>query len=567
MRRGLWLLLVLAVMTWIGYALWSAGPRIPESAVLVLDLRGGLEEVPPRDAIDALLADGPALATVVLQLDKAAADARIAGAVLHIHSLALSYARIQELRDAMARFRASGKRAIALLDLVSFNATRELYLASAADEVYAVPGYRGPLAGLAGQYLSLGGFLAKLGIQVEFERVGEWKSAPETFALERMTEPARQQAREVVDGVFDQVVAGLAEARGLERRKVARLFDRAPAEPDALRDAGLIDGEADLAKAIELAGSSGAEPVDFEAYVQVDPTGLGLRSGPSIALVFADGNVIEGRGSRTQRFASDDLVEALETARDDDDIVGVVVRVNSPGGSSLAAEHVWRAIRSVREHKPVVVSMGDYAASGGYYVASAASAIVAQPATVTGSIGVFVMRPALAGLFEKLGIGSEIIARGEFASFAASDQPLTPFERERTRALVDSIYRDFLERVAEGRKLSQDRVDELGRGRVWLGARASELGLLDVQGGLHEAVSELKRLAGIPEHQDPARVVFPPPRGLGEALRELLRTEWRPALLQALLPDHLASPALRAMLRGASEGGISLLPSYWIEIH
>lgn len=567
MRRRLLPLIVLAVAIWIGYALWNAGPRIPESAVLVLDLGGSMQEIPPRDALEAMLAEGPALATLVLQLDKAAADQRIAGVMLHIRPLEISYARVQELRDAVKRFRSSGKRAVALLDVESFNATRELYLASAADEAYAVRGYVGPIAGLAGQYLSLGGLLAKLGVRVEYERIGKWKSAPEMFALERMTEPARQQAREVVDGVFEQVTRGIAEGRGLAPDQVARLIDRAPATADALIEARLIDGEADRERALDLAGPETDEHVDLETYVNVAPEPLGLRSGPKIALIFGDGQVVTGRGSRFRRFAADDLDEALDSARDDDEISGVVLRLNSPGGSALAAEQLWRAVRRVREKKPVVVSMSEYAASGGYYVASAANTIVAEPATITGSIGVFLMRPAFAGLFEKLGVESEVIARGEFARFLASDEPLSPFERERARAVVDAIYRDFVERVAEGRGMSQQDVDRIGQGRAWLGARAKQVGLVDVEGGLHEAVAELKQLAGIAEDQDPARVIYPAPRGLRDSLRDLIRSELRAELLHILLPERIAPRVLRLLLQAAGEEGALLLPAYWIEIY
>ena len=566
MRRFLGVVLVIIVVGMIAFSLFSAGPDVADESALVLELNGALEEVPAVDALAQLTARGPALPTMLLILEMAAADKRIQSVVLHVRALEAGYARIQELRNALLRVREAGTSVVAVLDIASLNATREYYLASAADKIFADPGYLGPIAGVAGQYVHLGGFFERIGIQWEYERVGPFKSAVEMFSEREMSEPAREMTEEIIGGVFDQIVRAIAERRAMSAEQVKQLIERAPATPRELVEAGLIDGIAGAQTALEEAGMGQLEEVEAEVYRNVSPQSLGLRTGPTIALVFGDGTIVQqGAGPFAPRFATDDVGEAMELAGNDEDVRAVVLRINSGGGSALASEQLWRVVREVRKKKPVVVSMSDAAASGGYYVASGASSIVAQPMTLTGSIGVFFMRPAFAGLYEKLDIGTEVIARGQHAAVAASDLPFTEEQRERTATYVGAIYGDFLERVAEGRRSSPEEIDSVGQGRVWLGSAALERGLVDELGGLHEAVQLAKRAVGLAEDEDPARVIFPPPRSVAEQLGDLLSADLGGALRARLLPFEL--PEILTWAWFPRRGEVAYLPTHWVQVH
>ncbi len=563
MRRLTLTVLFVLVAAGITWAMLTSGPRIADDSVLSLELGGEYEEAPPTDALSQFVARGPALPTLLLQFDKAAADERISGVLLHIRPLGIGWARIQELRAAILRLRESGKPVIALLDVASFNATRELLLASAASEVYVVPGYLGPLAGLAGEVVFLAGLLDKLGIQAEYERIGDYKSAPEMFASRSMSEPARANATALFDGLFSQIVADIATGRGLAPERVRELIDAAPGTADEVVAAGLADGVSSRHDALKLFKLDAAEEVELDTYLHVDPRDLGLRDGPAIALIFGDGTIVTGPGGRAQRFAADPVTEALESAGRNDEIEAIVLRVNSGGGSPLASEQIWNAVRRVQKLKPVVVSLADAAASGGYYVASAGDAIFAWPGTLTGSIGVFTLHFAYQRMYEKLDIGVERFTRGPFAGAGGGSAPMTPEQREREGDFVRSLYEEFVGRVAEGRGIDVVRVDRLGRGQVWLGDAALDHGLIDGLGGLHAAVEDAKLKAGIDASVDPRRIVFPGPRGLRRQVRDLLRGELGDWVRAQLMPIKLPDPL--ALFAGALDERAAYLPTWWVD--
>ena len=565
MRRPMIWILSLAVAAMIGAALWSARTRVAENSVLVLELGGDLEEAPPSDLLAKWQARGPALPTLLLLLDMAAADSRVQAVLVHVRPLSLGYARIQELRDALARVRGAGKRVIALVDETSLNATRELYLASAAERVFVEPASLAPLAGIAGQYLHLGGFFEKIGVEWQVARVGEYKSAVEQFAAREMSPKAREMTDALLDGIFGQIVEGIAAGRGIDAASVRAQIDAAPGTPDELVAARLADGIASRDEVLAKAGLDGASELESDDYLRVDARSLGLRSGPTIALVFGEGTIVEERGRSMSRvFAADETVESLDEAAKNDEIRAVVLRINSPGGGAQPSDKVWRAVSRVRAKKPIVVSMADYAASGGYYVASGATAIVAEPATLTGSIGVFLLRPSFSGLYRKLEIGTELIERGPYSGVIGGDRPFTPEQQARTDSFIEASYREFLGRVSTGRELSTEAVDALGRGRVWLGSDAFARKLVDEVGGLRVAIERARKEAGIESEPDPVRLILPAPRSSAEQIRELIRGDARSLLLRALLPAEL--PFALALDWLPVDGALAYLPPYWIEI-
>jgi len=549
----------------IAFALFSSGPEVPDSSVLTIELGGPVAEMPPMDPIERFFSQGLALPTLILQLDKAAADPRIQAVLFHIRPLQGGFAQVQELRQGIERVRAAGKPVICLLDMATLNATRELYLATAADKVYLVPAFLGPMAGIAGQFMHLGGLLDKVGVAVEYERVGEYKSAVETFAGYGMSEPARENANALLDGLYAQLVDGIASGRKLEPELVRELVEQAPSTGAEYMSAGLADGIADRDDVLEKAGFADAEEVGLGTYVHVDPTDLELRNGPPVALIFAQGTIVSGGGGRGSRsFSAGRVADALEAASDDEDVQAIVLRIDSGGGSALASDELWRVIRRTAEDTPVVISMGNAAASGGYYLASAANVIVAEPATLTGSIGVFLIRASFGGLYEKLGVDAEVIVRGDYAAINANANLLTEEQRTRTQSIVRSAYDDFLDRVAEGRDMTREEVDQLGRGQVFLGQVAFERGLVDAVGGLHTAVELAKEEAGIDPDVDVERRVYPGPRGLRDQLREALSGSLRDSLIDAVLPREL--PPILDAATALLDGELALLPPYWVEI-
>ena len=566
MRRPTIWAVSLAVVAMIAAALWWSRSRVAENSVLVIELEGDLDEAPATDLLSQWSAKGAALPSLLLLLEMATVDSRVQAVLLHVRPLSVGYARIQELRDGLSRVRSAGKRVIALVDETSLNATRELYLASAADQIWIEPASLAPLAGIAGQYVYLAGFFEKIGIEWQVARVGEYKSAVEQFAGREMSPKAREMTDALLDGIFGQIVDGIAAGRGIDAAGVRALIEAAPGTPEELVAAKLADGVATRQDVLEKAGLDGASELEAAAYQRVSPGSLGLRNGPTIALVFGEGSIVEERGRGFQKvFPADETVKALDAAAKDDEIRAVVLRINSPGGGAQASDKIWRAVSRVRAKKPIVVSMADYAASGGYYVASGANAIVTEPATLTGSIGVFLLRPSFSGLYKKLDIGTELLERGSFASVGGGDRPFTLAQQTRTDSFIAASYRGFLDRVSAGRGISTEAADALGRGRVWLGTDAFARKLVDEIGGLRTAVERARKEAHIENEPDPVRLILPAPRTPTEQLRELIHGDARDLLLRSLLPADL--PFALALDWLPPDGALAYLPTYWIEIH
>jgi protease-4 len=565
--RRIVLLVALAVLlAWL--LLPALSPTVEDGSILLLDLSGEYTEAPEPPLLSRLV--GPpqrSLVSLLSQFGKAERDERIEAVVVRVRDLRVGWAKAQEIRDAIAELSAKGRRTVAYLELASFASNLEYYVASAADEVYAAPATRAPLVGLAGEYLFLGGFWELLGVDIEVERIGAYKTAADTLAGREMSEAHREMANALLDSIDEQFVAGIAESRKLPPADVRKVIDSAPVDPKEMVRWGLIDDVAFLDEVIVRLGDG---PVVKDSdYAAVDPESVGFDPVARIALVYGVGNVVTGRARQTpsgsQVLASDTVSEALENAARDDSIAAIIFRIDSPGGSPLAADLVWRAAeRAQAEGKPLIASFSDVAASGGYYVAAGADAIVASPGSITGSIGVFVLRPVLASLLDKLEIGHESLTRGAHADLLLASRPLSEGSRERLRSEVRSIYDLFVERVADGRGLSPDAVDTIGRGRVWTGAQAAGIGLVDRVGGLRTAVRHAKERLALDPDADVALVPYPPPRSLVEQLDDLLkgvRAHVVPATTATRLARRL-EPWLEAVVE---EAPVALLP-FEIEI-
>jgi len=559
-RRTIALLLVLFLFVW---WLSSRGVQVEPGSVLVEVLEGQYVDSAEPPLLARLAGgDSRTLGSLLSDLEKAERDDRLAAVVLRVRSLDIGWGKAQEIRDAIARLNAAGRRTIAYLEIESFGGNLEYYVASAAQELYVAPATSAPLVGLAGEYLFFGGLFEKLGIDLEVERVGRYKSAAETIAGREMSAAHREMQEALLDSIDAQFVAGIAAGRRLSEEAVRKAIDAAPAGADELGALGLVDGARSFDQVVRLAGEGPI--VEGDTYRGVDPASVGIEPVATFALVYGSGNVVVGEGVQTPTgsavLASDTVAQALEDAAEDPDVAAIVFRIDSPGGSALASDIVWRAVQKARESgKPLVASFSDVAASGGYYVAAGADAIVAQPASITGSIGVFALRPVTAGLLEKLDIGFTSLTRGAHADLQLSSRPLSPSSRERLRSEVRAVYDLFVERVANGRPLDAEGVDAVGRGRVWTGAQAAERGLVDELGGLDTALARAKHQLGIDPGADIELVPYPRPRTLAEQLGDVvrqLRLELAAASPLALWTRHW-EPWLAA---AREPGPVALLP-------
>lgn len=442
----------------------------------------------------------------------------------------LGWASLQELRAALVRVRNAGGHVFAYLEGTSL---KDYYLASAAEQVYIHPAGELSTFGLAGTTLYFKAALDKLGVAVEALRVDEYKSAHEPFTRTGPSEADRKQREEIVGDTFDQIVRDIAQARGLTIAQVRGLVDEAPHGPEQALAAKLVDKVVHRDEVIESISSNLGARVRFASFSDTDHEQPTWSSAPYIAVVVVEGTIIDGE-SRTIPFlgiqfaGGDTLVAQLRGLRSDPMCKGIVLRVNSPGGSALASDVIWREVartqeafeKTPRKSPPIVVSMGDVAASGGYYIATGARQVFASATTLTGSIGVVSLHFDVSGLLARLGISTATFQRGKNADIASIYKPFTDDQRARMDASIRRVYDLFRRRVADGRKLTIEQVDELGRGHVYSGVDAKQLKLVDELGGLHEALRAVKARAGVPARRELAIRVVPRQRRLVDILLE-----------------------------------------------
>lgn len=542
-RRSVWIVAAGVTAVALGAAAVGAlalvlrgrGATFSNDSYLDLRLAGEVPEQPPRDLETFFERRPPSLRTLVESLDRAARDPAVHAVTVRIGSLPDSgWAKVQELREALARFRKSGKPVYAHLEGAG---NREYYLATGCTKIYAVPTALLDITGLAAEVTFFRGSLDKLGIEAQFEGVGKYKNAPNQATERGFTEPHREQMEALLDSVFEQYLDALAQGRGKTPEEARALIDRGPYTAQQALAAGLVD---ELLYKDELEGRlKNAERLTPGPYLRTT-RGLGFDGRPRVALVYAVGEIVAGE-SQNGPFGgeglagSDTVAGALRQARQDRGVKAIVLRVDSPGGSGTASDVIWREVQLARKEKPVVVSMGDVAASGGYYISMASDAIVAQPGTVTGSIGVFGGKLSLRGLYDKIGITREILTRGRHADLFSDYRPWDDEERAAIRGLMEAFYQDFIRKAAAGRKMDEQDVNAVAQGRVWTGAQALKRGLVDRLGGLSDALSLAKSKAGIAPDQDVTLVILPERKGVFDLLFQNrdedalagLSAEWR----------------------------------------
>jgi protease-4 len=494
------------------------GPQIKDNATLYLPIDPNLSEIEAGGVVSQFIGTEPTLRSVIDALRKAAVDSRIKSVVILPRGGGALWGKVQEVREAIVEFRKSGKPIIAYLE---YGAEQEFYLASACDKVYLMPASSLDLRGLATYELFLRGSLDKIGAYPDLMHIGDYKTAANTFTEKGFTPAHREMAESLNQDLYSQLLRGIGDGRRKSEEEVRALLDHGPYLALDAVAAGLIDDVAYEDELDDKADFAGAKRrVDGDKYREVPTTSLGLDRGPKIAVLYLVGVIASGASSYDSPngavTGSDTVLEWLRKVRADASVKGIVLRIDSPGGSAVASDIIWREVMLTRQVKPIVASMGDVAASGGYYVAMPAHSIVAQPGTLTGSIGVVVGKFALGGTMEKLGVGVEGVESGKYAGMLSPVRPFSADERARVMEQMQATYNTFVEKVADARASTPEKIDAIAQGRVWTGRQARDLGLVDDLGGLWKAVAIAKQRAKIDPDRHVELDIYPPRRSFYE---------------------------------------------------
>jgi len=490
-------------------------PQVKQDSFLVVSLGGTLpEENAPFFDMPFLEKNQITVRDILECLDKARADKRIRGIILEVTPFGFGWSKAEEIRDKLVWYKKQTRNPVVCY--LASGSDKEYYVASVCDKVYMPEATDLLLDGLIAEVTFLRGTFDKLGVVPDMEHIGIYKSASDQLTQKTFTEAHREVTNAMLDDSFNRLVDGISKARGFTPEEVRKIIDMGPfTAPEAVR-AGLVDSliyEDELPKLLGVKNEDDFKTVSLEDYARVRPTALKMGRGPKIAVRYAVGTSTDGKSSYSplwgRTLGSDTMIDALKDARKDKDIKAIVFRIDSPGGSGLASDIIWREVVLAERKKPFIASMSDVAGSGGYYIAMAADTIVAEPGTITGSIGLVSGKFATKGFYEKLGMNIEIVTRGANAAMFSGARSFTPAERRKLLEQMWEWYTDFVHKAAEGRRTTEQKVDSVARGRVWTGGQAIDIGLVDVLGGLDRAVEIAKVKAGIPKDSPITIVIYP----------------------------------------------------------
>jgi protease-4 len=561
-RRGfalLFTLLGIAVsVSIVGFALlylaFGREPAVPTNATLELKVGGSLSEMAPNDVVGYLRGTRtPTVRGIVDNLRKAKVDARVKGVLLKPTGFESPFwAKVQEIRDAVLDFRKSGKPIYAY---VEYGGDREYYLATAADKVFLMPSAPLDLTGVATYELFLRGTLDKIGVYPDLHRIGDYKTAVNTFREKAFTAAHKEMDDSMNRDLYAQVVRGIADGRKKNEAEIRKLLDDGPFLPEEALRAGLVD---DVAYADQvddkLRAGEKRSHLDTDDYARVSLTSVGLNRGPRVAVIYATGTINGGKSGYDPLngpvAGSETLIEYIKQARRDSSVRAIVLRVDSPGGSATASDAIWRELmitKQERADRPIIASMSDLAASGGYYIAMPAQVIVSQPSTLTGSIGIFGGKFVTGGMYEKLGAHIEATSVGKHAEINGPTRPYNAEELKKLQEQLQSFYDQFVEKVADARHSTPEKIDALAQGRVWTGRQAKQNGLVDELGGLDRAIAIAKQRLKIAADSDVEIVVYPPRKSFYELLSDQFSGSSESLAVGTWLEANLSKGELEAL--------------------
>jgi protease-4 len=509
------------------YIAFGREPAVASNSTLVLRVGGDLKEIAPADVVSYVRGvKTPTVRSVVDSLRKAKMDSRVRAVLLKPTGFDSPFwGKVQEIRDAVIDFRKSGKPVFAYLE---YAGDREYYLATAADRVFLMPSTSLDLTGVATYELFLRGTLDKINVFPDLHRIGDYKTAVNTFTEKGYTKAHKEMDESMNRDLYEQIVRGIADGRKKSEEDVRTILDDGPFLPeDALR-AGLVDDVAYEDQVDDkLRAGEQRRQIDGDEYARVSASSLGLNRGPRVAVIYAAGTIAGGKSGydpvNGPVAGSETLVDYIRQARHDSAVRAIVLRIDSPGGSATASDAIWRELmiaRNERADRPLVASMSDLAASGGYYIAMPAQVIVAQPSTLTGSIGIFGGKFVTGGVYEKLGARIDSTSIGRHAEINSPARRYNPEELKKLQEQLQAFYDQFVEKVAESRHSTPEKIDALAQGRVWTGRQAKQNKLVDELGGLDRAIAIAKQRAKIGADSDVEIVVYPPRKSFYELLSE-----------------------------------------------
>jgi protease-4 len=531
------------------------------------------------------------LRETIKRLEKAAKDKSVAGLVLDIQSPELGRGKVEELREAIQRFRASGKKVYATLDSAM---PADYLVACACDEIIMPETGELMLPGVHAEAMFYHGLLAKLGVEADYIHIGAYKSYAEAMTRDNFSEPVRENMNSLIDSLYDDMITTIVKDRPISIAQAKEVVDTGLLSAQKAKELGLIDRVAyidtwrkDLSEKYDadplvFVKNYGRKEVDTDfsgpmGFLKLMQTMMGGGSssseghGKKIAIVYAVGPISTGKSETNvfgdESIGSTTIIEALREANEDKQVVAIVLRVDSPGGSALASDLIWHETQVLK--KPLVASMGDVAASGGYYISMGAKKIIAAPSTITGSIGVVGGKMALTGLYDKLGITTETIERGKNSGLFSSSGKFTDSQREVVKKMMEETYDQFTDKASKGRKMPLDKLKGLAGGRIYTGRQAKENGLVDELGSLHDAVNEAKKLAGLASDADVRTEILPSPTNFLESLFGDLEAEKETRVgsdLKTVSPELMEIARKAARLRSAFDRPAALIMPFDLNI-
>jgi protease-4 len=521
------ILVVFVVVCAIGIAIFYQlrnKPSVPQNSVLVMKVSGDMPDYTPQDPTAELfgVVQQQSLVGFISSLKYAKTDSRIGAVMIDVDFPGIGWGKADEIREAIADFKTSGKPVYGFMEIGS---NKEYYIAAACDKIYLPPPGDLYINGLAADVMFYKGTLDKIGVEMDVVQIGKYKSAPETYTRKEMSDGHREVMNAILDDYYNRIVAAIADGRKKSPEDVKAIIDNAPYGAAKAKEQGLIDDALyrdqvydQFKTALGYKEGTDLRTIGGREYREAIEDTFSESKAADVAVIFASGPINVGHSSSggfggEATVGSDTIVKAVNDAAEDKSIKAIILRVDSPGGSALASDLMWHALENAKAKKPVVVSMSDVAASGGYYIACNANKIVAEPSTITGSIGVFMGKPVVKGLFDWAGITSETLKRGKNSGLFDTSVKWNADERAKIEESAHKIYyEDFVPKVSKGRNKTVEEIDAIGQGHVWTGAQAKQNGLIDEFGGFEKAVEVAKELAGISADKSVRRVVFPAPR-------------------------------------------------------
>ncbi len=520
------------------------------------------------DIVNMTITTTPGLNEILQNIEKAAADENIKGILIENGLMPSGWATTEEIRDALHKFKASGKFVIAFSDYIMLQ--QGYYLSTAADKIYINPSSTLDFKGLSGEVMFYKKALDKIGVEVQVTRHGKFKGAVEPFILDGLSKENKEQIESYVGSIWSHLLENISASRGIPKDKLNELADSlvgyvaSGAYKNKLVD-GLIYRDALIDTLKILSGLTVDDKINLVSmtrYTRVPDPNRMYSSKNKIAVIYAEGTIVMGKGNETN-IGGNAYADVIRKERKDSTIKAIVLRVNSPGGNAIASDIIWRELALAAKVKPVVISMGNYAASGGYYISAPGTRILASPTTITGSIGVFGLIPNADKLMnQKLGISTETVSTNTNSDFPSIYRPMSVYEKDVMQKSIEQVYSDFVSKVSEGRKMTTGAVDSIGQGRVWSASNAIEIGLVDQFGGLQASIDTAASLAGIetysirelPELEDPYTKILN--QLTGDIKMKLLKNE---------LGDNFRFYNEIQEIRNLS--GIQARLPYFIEVH